>query len=181
MSSENKNNNFEQLDYKDLQKKCKEHKLKAVGKKDDLVFRLKNLFISDQNSNTNESEKINTKDNNNSLMSEIKYEKVDPTTVYFVKSEMKTILEIGIIVSNELRNKYKNNDKNDISINKIIFDYSEIMPECKIKTRRKVLFINAIVTLFEDEINTSKNKKHYEVLDELIKNGKETYSKMEEF
>lgn len=180
---------FDSLDYKELQKKCKENNLKAVGKKDELIGRLKSIFVNKKEKEEDDEEQLNKKFNNLNLNNvnvndvNVIYEKIDPKTVLFIKSEMRTILEIGILVSDEIRKELNNNINNNVnlncnslSINNIILKYTEIIPECRIKTRRKVIFINAIITLFEDEIKENKNKKPSDVLDILIENGRQTYN-----
>lgn len=188
-----KRNNIEELDYKSLQKKCKEYKLKAVGDTDTLKTRLFDYFkINVTNTSSNSSsvkEDINlitNQVNDLSLIDEIPIENVDPNEVSYTDSEAKTILQLGILVSNSIKEHI--NEKKIVSINKLLCYYSEIIPECKIKTRRKVILINAILTLFQDEIeyyiqplnktlrsNATNKDTMFKKLDELIQNGRETY------
>ncbi len=170
--------NLTDLDYKFLQKKCKEYNLKAVGNSDILKTRLLDFF---KNNNSNNScnkeenttvEEITTEIHSLNLMDEIKIEYIDPTTVSYTKNEMNSILQLGILSSNAIKNNLSLNTK--LSINKILYFYSELIPECKIKTRRKVILINAIISLFQEEINNNKDNNYNTILDTLIENGKET-------
>lgn len=163
------------LDYKSLQKKCKEHNLKAVGNSELLKTRLLDYFKINSNNKEEENstvEEITTEIHTLNLMDEIKIEHIDPSTVSYTKNEMNTILQLGILSSNAIKNNLTSKSK--LSINKILYFYSEVIPECKIKTRRKVILINAIITLFQEEINNNKDKDYNKILDELIENGKET-------
>jgi len=117
-------------------------------------------------------EEITTEMQTLNLMEEIKLEHIDPSTVYYTKNEMNTILQLGILSSNAIKNNLASKSK--LSINKILYFYSEVIPECKIKTRRKVILINGIITLFQEEINNNKDKDYNKILDELIETGKET-------
>ena len=176
MKRTNIDTNLTDLDYKSLQKKCKEYNLKAVGNSDTLKIRLLDFFKTNNSSNNKVEntviEEITTEIQSLNLMDEIKIEYIDPTTVSYTKNEMNTILQLGILSSNAIKNNLSSKVK--LSINKILYFYSELIPECKIKTRRKVILINAIISLFQEEINNNKDNDYNKILDEMIENGKET-------
>jgi hypothetical protein len=196
-----KRNSVEELDYKSLQKKCKELKLKAVGDTKTLQTRLFDYFKSNSDENqtscssqtgSSSQTSVNKEDLNTvvneieklSLIDEIPIVYIDPNEVSYTDSEGKTILQLGILVCNAIKENI--NENKCVSINKLLLHYSEIIPECKIKTRRKVILINAILTLFQEEIkydiklNNTRNQQKskdsmFKKLDELIQNGRETY------
>ena len=189
---DNESDNIENLDYKNLQKKCKEYKLKAVGDKTSLQTRLSDYFKSLQLSNTATTLSVNKNEEVDTIIDQlddlniddIKYERVDPTETTYTTDEIKPILQLGILVSNSLKerlnSKTSSKNKPELSVSLIIKTFekeSESVPECKIKTRRKVILINAIITLFEDEIKGKTQKDALTTLDELIEGGKETVKK----
>ncbi len=174
-SNTNTDTDLNELDYKSLQKKCKELNLKAIGNSDTLKSRLFDFFKTNQHINKENNttvEDITNDIQDLNLMDEIKIEYIDPESVSYTKNEMNTILQLGILSSTAIKNNIAKNLK--LSINKILYFYSEIIPECKIKTRRKVILINAIISLFQEEINNNKDKDYSIILDQLIENGKET-------
>ena len=141
---------IENLDYKDLQKKCKELKLTAVGTKSILKNRLIEYF----------DKQVDDIDDMISSLNNITLEEHD---FLYHEYEVIPIFELGILIKNYL---YLNNM--ELYPTKILQEYNNNNPNCILEDNRKILLINTIIYMFEFYKKTSTNSN---ILEELIENG----------
>ena len=137
---------IENLDYKDLQKKCKELKLTAVGTKSILKNRLIEYF----------DKQVDDIDDMISSLNNITLEEHD---FLYYEHEVIPILKLGILIKNYFLELYPT---------KILQEYNNNNPDCILEDNRKILLINTIIYMFEFYKKTSTNSN---ILEELIENG----------
>ena len=140
---------IENLDYKDLQKKCKELKLTAVGTKSILKNRLIEYF----------DKQVDDIDDVISSLNNITLEEHD---FLYEKHEVIPMLNLGILI------KYYFLNNIEIYPTKILQEYNNNNPDCILEDNRKILLINTIIYIFDFYKKTSTNSN---ILEELIENG----------
>ena len=140
---------IENLDYKELQKKCKEFKLTAVGTKSVLKNRLIEYFD-------------NQVDNIDDVISSLNNITLEEHNILYDEHEVIPMLQLGILIK-----KYNT----DIYPTKILQEYNNNNPDCILEDTRKILLINTILSIFDFYKKTSTNSN---ILDELIENAYNT-------
>ena len=137
---------IENLDYKDLQKKCKELKLTAVGTKSILKNRLIEYF----------DKQVDDIDDMISSLNNITLEEYD---ILYYDHEVIQILNLGILIKNYFLELYPT---------KILQEYNNNNPECILEDNRKILLINTIIKYFN---YCKKKSTNSNILENLIEHG----------
>ena len=141
---------IENLDYKDLQKKCKELKLTAIGTK----YILKNRLIEYFDKQVDDIDDVISSLNNITLEEEHDF--------LYDDHEAIPILKLGILIKNYFLELYPT---------KILQEYNNNNPDCILEDNRKILIITTIIYIFDSYKKTSTNSN---ILEELIENGRDT-------
>lgn len=159
------------LGYKELQQKCKEHKLKAVGTKEVLQTRLTDYFSTGSNNKIDDITNSLKSLNINTTSKLILFEKLNPSNVAFDNEDVEEIYYIAIIIYSKIKQNI-----NILYINDILNEFLTLRQNCNIPKDKLILFINGITSLFYEEIETNTNTKE-EALNGLMEGALYTCNK----
>ncbi len=163
---------FSNKSYKDLQQLCKKYQIKAIGSQQILIQRLTDYLHS---SNTDKKQADSFIDEITKGVEELdsKYirQEIDSRKVYYKREETKMIFNLAICFTDYIRN----NEYRCRTLYPIITDYHSKVKNCSFLLERKLLFLNAICSLFFREIEENKEENTPdEVIDELLDGGRQT-------
>lgn len=156
--------------YKDLQLLCKQYKLKAIGNYETLSARLLDYATSSSKKKT-QSFIDEITEGLEDLDSTYVMQEIDSRKVYYKTIEAKMVFNLAICFTEYIQK----HDYKCRTLYPIITEYQSKVKNCKFPLERKLLFLNAISSLFFREIKENeKTQNPEEVIEELLDGGRQT-------